>query len=260
MSPTWSRGELGEVGPLRDAYFGSLRGPQEAWLEEQVHVRDNDFHVLTHDGRRIGYCCVDRSNRLLLQFCVAQEFSSVAVGAFELLLTELGVTRAYVTTRDPLALSLCLTFQKSLALESFLFDHRTDTEIALDGVRDARLRLADRSDAVQVVEVSGDFFGDVESEIDHRSLYVLHGADALLGVGYRSSRFCSGRSANLGMFTNPSFRRRNVGACLLQELVKRCREDGLTPIAACYHENPASKRTLEKAGFVSLDRTFLVSF
>ena len=260
MSPTWSRSEPEEVGLLREAYFRSLRGPQEAWLEEQVHVRDNETHLLSRGGRRIGYCCVDRPNRLLLQFFIVPEASAFSVGAFESMLAEIDVACAYVTTRDPLALSLALTFQKSVALESFLFDHCTDTEIPLDGVSDPRLRRAAPADAAQIVAVSGDFYGDVESEIDQRRLYVLHGADALLGVGYRNSRFCSGQSANLGIYTNPSFRRRNVGTFLVQELAKRCRKDGVVPIAACYHENLASKRTLEKAGFVSLDRTFLLRF
>jgi GNAT superfamily N-acetyltransferase len=251
---------LDEIRGLREAYLCSLRGPQEAWLEEQVHVRDTDFHVFVDDGRRIGYRCVDGSKRLLLQFYVSEEFSGFSVEAFESMLGETGIRRAYVTTRDPLALSLCLTFQKSVALESFLFEHRFATDISLQGIPSSQFRLVDHSDAAKIREVSGDFYGDVESEIKSKHLYVLTAGEDLLGIGYLSTRFCNIDSANLGMYTNPSFRRRSVGSYLLQKLVEECRANGLVPIAACYHENPESKRTLEKAGFVSYDRTLLVSF
>jgi len=249
-----------EVRDLRQAYLGSLRGPQEAWLEEQVHVRETVFRLFVHGGQPIGYCCVDQVKRLLLQFFITADFSRFSVEAFESVLGEQQIKSAYVTTRDPMALSLCLMFQKRVALEALLFEHRFPTDISLQEIGDSQFRLARHSDAQRIVDVSGDFYGDVESEIKRERLFLLTSREDLLGIGYLGTQFCSPRSANLGMYTNASFRRRNVGSHILQNLVEECHDGGLSPIAACYHGNVESKRTLEKAGFVTCDRTLLVSF
>lgn len=249
-----------EVRDLRRAYLSSLRGPQEAWLEEQVHVRETVFRLFIHQGQPVGYCCVEPLKYLLLQFFIAQEFSQFSVEAFESVIHEQQIKKAYVTTRDPIALSLCLTFQKHVALESLLFEHRFPSDISLKEFGDSQFRLARHSDAERIIDVSGNFYGDVESEIKSERLYVLSSLENLLGIGYMSTQYCSHHSANLGMYTNASFRRRNVGSYILQKLVEECHDSGLLPIAACYHENNGSKRTLEKAGFTAYDRTVLVSF
>jgi GNAT superfamily N-acetyltransferase len=252
--------DINEIKKLRTDYLFYLRGPQEAWLEEQVYVRNPDFYVFGYDDQRIGYCCVDLPKRLLLQFYISEEFLQFSIAAFEALLNDKKIKLAYVTTRDPLALSLCLTFQTKVALEAYLFEHCFSTNIELKNISNPLFRLAGKEDLTNIIEVSGDFFRDVESDVNSNNLYLLTESKNILGIGYLNAQYCSGNSANAGMFTNPTFRRRYVGSYILQKLVEECRTNDLLPIAACFHENLASKRTLEKAGFVSYDRTFLVSF
>jgi RimJ/RimL family protein N-acetyltransferase len=52
------------------------------------------------------------------------------------------------------------------------------------------------------------------------------------------------------METNESFRRRGLGAFLVQELKRVCYEGGHVPAARCNPNNVASRRTLQRAGFV----------
>jgi len=47
-----------------------------------------------------------------------------------------------------------------------------------------------------------------------------------------------------------SFRRRGLGSFLVQELKRVCYEGGNIPAARCNPGNIASRRTLQKAGFV----------
>lgn len=46
------------------------------------------------------------------------------------------------------------------------------------------------------------------------------------------------------------FQRRGLGAYLVQELKRACRVGGSVPAARCNIENTASRKTLQKAGFV----------
>ena len=38
---------LEKLEGMHEAYLCSLRGPQEAWLEEQAHVRNTEIHAFT---------------------------------------------------------------------------------------------------------------------------------------------------------------------------------------------------------------------
>ena len=46
------------------------------------------------------------------------------------------------------------------------------------------------------------------------------------------------------------FRRRGLGSYLVQEIKRACRERGGIPGARCNVNNAASRKTLQKAGFV----------
>ena len=46
------------------------------------------------------------------------------------------------------------------------------------------------------------------------------------------------------------FRRRDLGSFLVQELKRVCSEGGHVPAARCNVKNIASRKTLQKAGFV----------
>jgi GNAT superfamily N-acetyltransferase len=52
------------------------------------------------------------------------------------------------------------------------------------------------------------------------------------------------------MDVEESFRRRGLGAFLVQELKRLCYEGGHVPAARCNPTNVASRRTLQRAGFV----------
>lgn len=52
------------------------------------------------------------------------------------------------------------------------------------------------------------------------------------------------------MDVTESFRRRGLGAYLLQELKRECYALGAIPCARCNPTNIASRRTLQRAGFV----------
>src|SRR4029450_6274661 len=52
------------------------------------------------------------------------------------------------------------------------------------------------------------------------------------------------------MEVSEPFRRRGLGSYLVQELKRRCYELGAIPCARCNPQNIASRRTLQRAGFV----------
>jgi len=252
-----------EIINLKSEYIKSLTGPQEAWLEEQTWK--HSLYEICFNKQRIGYFCFDASCRMLLQFYVSDNHIRESQEIFQFLISNNYFKKAYVTTRDTLTLALCLEFQKKVSLEAYLFQDNERVKIELEGFEDICFRRATESDMEKINDVCGDFWGNLE-EVKKRysepnnELFVLYSDKVLLGVSCVESKYCSPGSANIGMFVNEDFRRRQLGSYIVTKLKEHCYSNDLIPIAACYHANDASKRTLEKAGFVTQNRTIIVEF
>ena len=60
--------------------------------------------------------------------------------------------------------------------------------------------------------------------------------------------------ADLGMVVARSYLGRGLGSFMLTQLKKHCYEAGWRPICSCEVSNGASKKAIEKAGFISEQR------
>lgn len=252
-----------EIIDLKDEYIKSLTGSQEAWLEEQTW--NHSLYEICFSKQRIGYFCSDASCRMLLQFYVSDNHKQISEKIFSFLISNNYFKRAYVTTRDTLTLSLCLDFQRKVSLEAYLFQDNEKVKIELKDFEYICFRSATELDMEKINDICGDFFGNLEEvkkRYSHQNneLFVLYSDKVLLGAGCVESKYCSLGSANIGMFVNEDFRRIQIGSYITTRLKEYCYSNDLVPIAACYHANDASKKTLEKAGFVTKDRTIIVEF
>lgn len=66
--------------------------------------------------------------------------------------------------------------------------------------------------------------------------------------------------ADLGMVADRAYRRRGVGSSMLVHLKRHCYAVGWKPICGCAVDNIASKKAIEKAGFVAEHRMVNVTF
>ena len=86
------------------------------------------------------------------------------------------------------------------------------------------------------------------------------GSDELLGLGIiERGRLCDS-VASCGMFVAESARRQGIGAAIIANLMGRCAEMALRPVAGCWYYNHNSKKTLEKAGMFTQTRLLKISF
>jgi predicted acetyltransferase len=62
------------------------------------------------------------------------------------------------------------------------------------------------------------------------------------------------------MVVNSEMRNRGIGTYIISKLKEQCYSKNLIPICSCDKENIASKKTLEKSGFVSIHKIINVEF
>ena len=74
--------------------------------------------------------------------------------------------------------------------------------------------------------------------------------DRLTGTPAHQTTFYNRPYGDIYMEVGEAFRRRGLGAFLVQELKRECYNLGAVPCARCNPTNVASRRTLQRAGFV----------
>ena len=127
-------------------------------------------------------------------------------------------------------------FAASVTSESILFHDKLTTTHSPPG---AIVRRAAPEDAAQVLS------RELGSGADW--VVVVEGAIvAAGGILFHYNR----PYGDIYMKVAEPFRRRGLGSYLVQELKRVCYEQGSVPAARCNPANIASRRTLQKAGFV----------
>jgi len=147
-------------------------------------------------------------------------------------------------------------------VESYLFRNATEGHSVPD-LRGLILRKALEDERTRLVafyetHIEGDT-GWVQSFVMERvkrgELFGLYDDQSLLAAGELIPSRLQPPYADLGVLVARSRRGKGLGSSTLVALKERCARVGLTPICSCSAENPASRRAILKAGFVTEHRT-----
>jgi predicted acetyltransferase len=167
-------------------------------------------------------------------------------------------------------LALCLDRQTAVAVNTYLFQDHHSVSPGLPAHPDAHFRPATLDDAACLAQFYGDNneyedteaietgFGDRQqyalSLIEKEQVFLLTDHNEILGIGeYRPSQ-SQPPFADIGMITNHRFRRQGIGVYMLAQLKTHCYRQQTDPICSCAFDNIASRKTIEKAGFITQHR------
>lgn len=168
------------------------------------------------------------------EFYVLPHYRLHAFDLFHALLTASGAVMIEVQSNDSLITVMLHTFAENVTSESVLFQDKLTTALS---PADATFRAATHAEVPAVPRDQLKWYGVVE----------LEGKVAATGgILFHYNR----PYGDIYMDVAESFRRRGLGSFLVQELKRVCYEGGNVPAARCNPDNIASRRTLQKAGFV----------
>ncbi len=219
--------ELNDISPWRDLYRHEMNCQV---IHDSLHVRPGwtQSFLLESSGAAAGYGSMAiagpwKDTRTIFEFYLAPQHRSLAFHAFDALLDASHATGMTVQTNDPLLTVMLHTFARDITAESILFADRLTTSHQVD---QAVIRRRETEND-WVLEVGG-------------------AALANGGILYHYNR----PYGDIYMEVQEPYRRRGLGAYLVQELKRICYEFGSVPAARCNNGNLASRMTLQKAGFV----------
>jgi GNAT superfamily N-acetyltransferase len=145
-----------------------------------------------------------------------------------------GINRVETQSNDVWLTSMLHTFGHDVKTESILFKDELTTGLSVPEVCFRNPALGE--------------LPDVEpGQLASHGVIVLNGKVAAKGgILFHYNR----PYGDIYMEVSEPFRRRGLGAFLVQELKRLCYQQGSVPSARCNPGNIASRKTLQKAGFV----------
>jgi RimJ/RimL family protein N-acetyltransferase len=220
--------EVKEILPWRELYRQEMNCQI---VHDSLHVREGWTvpYLLESDGEAIGYGSIAvggpwMGTRTVFEFFVAGKERSRFFEAFEALRAASEADAIETQTNDVMLTAMLHTWAHDVFSEKIVFEDKLTTAYRAPG---ATLRKREPEGDWMLVEAGGEVAGTG-------------------GILYHYNR----PYGDIWMEVAEAFRRRGFGTYLVQELKRICREGGSVPCARCNTENVASRKTLQKAGFV----------
>ena len=232
--------QLIEIAPLRESYREEMKCQI---IHDSIHGRPgwSREYALELNGTNVGYGSVAmagpwRESHALYEFYVQPAHRMRTFDLFASLLAVCGAKIIEAQTNDRLLTTLLHTFTTNLRAEKILFEDGFETSYAPAGAQ-FRAARADDTEALR------------QRELDVETGWVVTLEGEIAGTGgvlYHYNR----SYGDIYMKIAEPFRRKGLGAYLVQELKAVCRDEGTVPAARCNVTNLPSRKTLQKAGLV----------
>lgn len=229
---------LDEIARWRDLYRAEMNcqithdsiHPRPGWTLE---------YRISANGATAGYGSVAvggpwKKNHALYEFYVLPKFRSRIFDLFSVLLKASGVKKIETQSNDILLTHMLHAFARNVQSESILFHDKLTTNLSPTGAMFRRATAADKLDILAEQLKS-------HGVVEFRGKVVAKG-----GILFHYNR----PYGDIYMDVSEPFRQRGFGSFIVQELKKLCYELGSVPSARCNPNNIASRKTLQKAGFV----------
>jgi predicted acetyltransferase len=241
---------INSLQKYRELYFDEIGLSQELFLEWQVDGGDG-YLILNHQ-RKMGYFILSEE-KVLIEFYLNDYDLPEKEKVFERLFREFAISKAYCKSFDSVLLTCCHTFCRSSRIIGTLFRDYKDTEemelkeniqVRLAGLKDLPLLLSWDSDLYETPE-------ELAYTVSNKMLYLFEKRNELIACGYLIMILPGKNYRDIGMWCNPEYRKQGYAVMVIAYLKALCLKNGYIPVCGCGIENIASRKVLERNGFLS---------
>lgn len=241
------------------AYYTKIGHTIDDFFRNVILAKAKGYEI-RFGAQTLGSCFITDDGELV-QWWMDEESMPMAQAWMWQVLFEETVKSALVSTRQPRFLSLCLEFQESIAIESYLFESREKSVNEDPPLEGCVFEEATEEEMKICQTISREpFVGYYASLRENQGLFVVKTNGKIIGTGeLRVDKKLPG-FADLGMVTHPEFRKMGVATYVVTNLLVKVKERGLQANAACDFSNIGSRKTLEKAGMMATHRMVKIRF
>lgn len=262
MIKIYSVSSIDELQELREEYGKRLPFAQDLNIEENIW--DSKYYKIEYDSRTVGYAIID-TKQTLWEFYLEEKVHMHSQDIFQYLIDMKYIEAAECKTYDYLLMSLCHDFQRASEGSAYLFRDYSEIGYPDNRFADITIRLADMEDydkleVLNQMDEDVEFFYDLKKEINNQEVLVFLKENYLLGAGTFKKIWKDQSYRDIGMVVAKEHRKKGLGTFILIQLKEYCDRHDLASVCGCWYYNYASKRTLEKAGFITKHRVIHFTF
>lgn len=150
-------------------------------------------------------------------------------------------------------MTCCHAFSKSSKLLGTLFRDYTH-EISVQVDDSINIRLAQQRDIPHLLTYDSDLYETVEElqyTVSGNMVYMFEKNEKLIGCGYLIKILLDKHYYDIVMWVNPDFRHCGYASMIISYLKNYCLSKNYIPVCGCASDNIASRKTLERNGFLS---------
>jgi len=231
---------LAEIAPLRELYRAEMNCQV---MCDSLHVRPGwtkSWQLLVNNNAA-GYASIAlagpwKDKPTAFEFFILPEHRLRIFDLFETFLHASNPIAIETQSNAPLLSVMLHTYAKNITVEAILFHDKISTTLVQPNVL---FRRATHDDRVQITAQNLDESAEFLLELDNQIV-------ATGGILYHYNP----PYGDLFMSVAESHRRRGLGSFLIQELKRTAYQLHHIPAARCNVDNIASRKTLQKSGFV----------
>jgi GNAT superfamily N-acetyltransferase len=238
-----------EILPLRTLLREEMQGQI---VHDSIHRRPGwtSSFLLEVGGAAVGFASVAlagpwKDSPTVIEFYVLPGHRTRAFALFEAFLAASGARFLELQSNVPLLTEMALCYGRDIISEKVVFRDGATTSHAIDGAVFRQVTAEQElREAIEQRDGGGEWVVELEGTIA-----------ATGGILFHYNR----PYGDIYMEVIEPFRNRGLGTYLVQELKRACYQLGAVPCARCGPENLASRRTLQRAGFVPVGHILIGS-
>lgn len=246
--------EIEDVHDLKMDHMNTICEPWELYTEIMAKP-SAPYLIRSDDGEEMGFFLLDGEGTMF-QFHLLSRFVPEVDDVFSKIMKDHEVKKAVCQTFDHLFLQVCLKNMKTSKVIGYNFRERIEPREAIPQF-DVTERKATLDDVDMFRKYSDGIFEEHElKDIPYwleRSETTIFEDDngEFAGYGMINRTLPDRDWYDVGMYVRPELRKKGYGAFIIDRLAYKVQMKGGIPCAGCDVNNIGSKRTLERAGFIS---------
>lgn len=250
-----------QIEELRKKLYQRFLAPIDA-MWEQLYVASAQHYFIQEGSQNMGYCCIDEEGSLL-QIFLHDEFNHLMGHVIRSLIESRLISNAKLSSMEPISFNACLFHSKSIQPNTFCFQH-SDREWGNDSPLNIVPVAKEDIPAVKAFLNNqigfDDTFGYTENLVERGEIFMVKEAEEIIATSELRMSDTQPDFADLGVIVNNNYRGKGIATKILSQQAKSARNANRQPICSTTHDNIASKKAIEKAGFYCASIIFDIRF
>lgn len=247
---------------MRDDYYKNLTAPMDDFWEEGLIPTCHFYTIIYKDI--CGFFALDKEDAMLL-FYVKDSYNFEKI--FKYIVDKKQISKAYVSSYDPLFLKACKSVDADFCDNTLLYrqDKKVESNLPIKGVK---FREASKCDFDKAIEynikkagISGEWLIPYYTRlINNKGLILFTLDEEIIGTGEIRPSISSEKYANLGVSVSCDYRKKGVASYIINTIRQISNNKGYSTICSTSIDNIGSQKTLTKCGYKCYHKIYTVSF